>query len=186
MNRQLQLGISVSAQTLNSCLRFQPAQLPPSGGKRVRLGGTKQPQSSGVVVCSGSGQSTAGQAGSQLLSCTGQMWSSLTVIHEKWGFYNTNGRRGQGWGRLTTWEAVLCTVAAPLLCVGQAQGSVTGVDVLLLPRCVHGICRWALSTDDGISIRSFYHLELKSPRRLCKYKLYSSKDVAYYWLNTSG
>lgn len=29
-------------------------------------------------------------------------------------------------------------------------------------------------------------MELKSPMRLCKYKLCSSKDVAYYWLNPSG
>lgn len=87
---------------------------------------------------------------------------------------------------LMIWEAVLHTMAAPLLCVCQAQGSTTEVDVFLLPRYVHAICRWVLSTDDGISIRNFYHLKLKSPRRLCKYELCSSKDVAYSWVNPSG
>lgn len=62
---------------------------------------------------------------------------------------------------LMAWETVLCTMAGPLLCVCQAQGSITEVDVLLLPRNIHGTCRWTLSTDDGISIRNFLPLGTK-------------------------
>lgn len=120
-------------------------------------------------------------AGNQLLSWPGQMWSSLTVIHEKRRLFITQ-TDDPAWGRADDVGSSFVHQGCSSFCVGQPRGGHQG-GCALVPRCVHGICGWTLSTDDGISVRNFYHLELKSPRGLCKYKLCSSKDVAYYWLN---
>lgn len=45
------------------------------------------------------GPGRARSAENQLMNYTGQMWSSLNVIDEKWGFFITQMEDDPGWGR---------------------------------------------------------------------------------------
>lgn len=125
-------------------------------------------------------------AENQLMDCTGQMWSSLNVPDEKWGFFITQTEDDPGWGRADDMGSSFAQLGCSSSQSVPGPGEHHWGGCALITQIFHSICRWALSTDNGTSIRNFYHLELKSPRRLCKYKLCSSKDVAYYWLNPSG